>query len=197
MKVYAMLKALKRFQPDNEAQAFYQSALARMDAINAERKPYKKKVLEKHFDENILPTLALYLELKKSGADDALELSEKVAQEMYGIGRKRIAFLGHFPFFYWLIEKITPTMMKKTFPVEGWDIEWVEVSKKQVAFNMHGCFYHKVLTEYNVPELTPVFCGLDDLIYDNVSPFLRWERNGTLGRGNNHCDFRFINAKYE
>lgn len=197
MKVNAMLKALKKFKPEPEAQTLYQHALTRMNAINAERRRYQKKVLEKHFDENILPTLALYLEMKESGVGDALELSENVTNEIYGIGRKRMAFLGRFPFFYWLIEKLTPRMLKKTFPEEGWDIEWVEVSKKKVAFNMHGCFYHQTLTDYNAAELTPIFCGLDDFIYDDVSPYLRWERKGTLGRGNSHCDFRFINAKLE
>ena len=197
MKVNAMLKALKKFKPENEAQTLYQHALTRMKLINTERRRYQKKVLEKHFDENILPPLALYLDLKESGAGDALELSEKVTNEMYGVGRKRMEFLGRFPFYYRIIEKLTPSMMKRMFPSEGWDIEWVEVSKRQVAFNMHGCFYHQALTAYNAAELALIFCSLDDLIYDDVSPYLRWERKGTLGRGNSHCDFRFINAKLE
>lgn len=193
MKLKAMQKALKKF----DEVELYARALARIDTINAERKRYQKKVLEEHFGDNILPILALYLVLKEDGREDAYALSEKVANEMYGVGRKRMEFLGRFPFFYWIIEKFTPNLMQKMFPEEGWDIEWVEVSEKQVAFNMHGCFYHQTLNDYNAPELTPVFCGLDDLIYDNVSPYLRWERKGTLGRGDHHCDFRFINPKYE
>ena len=123
MKIKAMLRALQKIKSEDEAQALYQCALTRMDAINAERDRYQKKVLEKHFRENILPILALYLELKKSQREDALELSEKVANEMYGIGRKRMEFLGRFPFFYWIIEKLTPAMMKNAFPAEGWDID--------------------------------------------------------------------------
>ena len=127
--------------------------------------------------------------------NDALTLTQNTTEEMYKIGRKRMAFLGRFPFFYSLIQRMTPNMMKKMFPDEGWDIEWLEVSKKQVAFNMHACFYLDSLTKFGVPELIPVFCGLDDLIYENVSPHLRWQRTGTLGRGDAYCDFRFINAK--
>ena len=194
MKVNAMLKALKKVG-ETDAQTLYERSLVRMDAIDAERKRYQKKVLEQHFGENILPILALYLVLKEDGREDALGLTEKVANEMYNVGRKRMALLGRFPFFYKLIQKNVRSMMANSFPDEGWDIEWVEVSKKQVAFNMHGCFYQSALTDYNAPELTPVFCGLDDLIYDHVSPYLRWERKGTLGRGDSHCDFRFINAK--
>ncbi len=195
MKVKAMLDALQKAIPATEAKTLYESTLARMGKIDAERKKYTHKALEKHFAENILPMLALYLVLKENDRKDAFALSEKVANEMYSIGRKRMAFLGRFPFFYWIIEKMTPNMMKQSFPEEGWDIEWVEVSEKQVAFNMHGCFYYSVLNDYNAPELTPIFCNLDDLIYDNVSPHLRWERTGTLGRGDTHCDFRFINSK--
>lgn len=197
MKETTMLKALEKFLPADEAKTIYEDALRQMNKINDERKKYNKKVLEQHFGENILPILALYLVLKENKPEVAFALSEKVANEMYGLGRKRMEFLGRFPFFYGIIKKFTPNVMQKMFPDEGWDIEWVEVSEKQVAFNMHGCFYHNALTEYNAPELTPIFCGLDDLIYDNVSPYLRWERKGTLGRGDQHCDFRFINPKFE
>ena len=199
MNEKTMHKALKKFLPVEEADAVFEDVGLRIDQIDDEREKYTHKALEKHFGENILPILALYLILKESDdfSSDALELARKTAEEMYKIGRKWMAFLGRFPFFYWLIQKMTPNMMKKMFPHEGWDIEWLEVSKKQVAFNMHACFYLDSLTKYGVPELTPVFCGLDDLIYENVSPSLRWQRTGTLGRGDTHCDFRFVNPKSE
>jgi len=57
--------------------------------------------------------------------------------------------------------------------------------------------YLDSLTKFDVPELIPIFCGLDDLIYDGVSPHLIWQRSGTLGRGDRHCDFQFINPKAE
>jgi len=95
-------------------------------------------------------------------------------------------------------EKAMHKALGKSLPTdESWDIEWVEANEKQVAFNMQGCFYYNALTEYNAAGLTPVFCDLDDLIYDNVSSHLRWERKGTLGRGDSLCDFRFINPKHE
>jgi hypothetical protein len=191
MKIPAMQKALKKLN----APKFYDLALTRMDEINAERKRYTKNVLEEHFSDNILPILALYLVLKESGREDAFQFSEKVAYEIFDTGRKRMEFLGRFPFFYTLIQKNIHSFMAKAFPAEGWEIEWLEVSEKQVAFNMHGCFYHQALSDYNAPELTPVFCNLDDLIYENASPHLTWARSGTIGRGDAHCDFRFINAK--
>ncbi len=192
-----MHKTLKKFFLTTEADDLYTAAILRMEKINGERKKYAQKALEQHFGENILPILALYLVVKENDTENPLSLTEKVANEIFVVGRKRMAVLGRFPFFYWLIQKMVGGVMEKAFPSEGWDIEWLEVSKKQVAFNMHACFYLDVLTAYDVPELTPVFCNLDDFIYENVSPYLRWQRKGTLGRGDTHCDFRFINPKQE
>ncbi|MBT3339123.1 MAG: L-2-amino-thiazoline-4-carboxylic acid hydrolase [Anaerolineae bacterium] len=197
MNQKAMQRALHIFFTAEEAQTVNADVILRIRKIDSEREKYAQKALEKHFGENILPTLALYLVLKEKDAEGALVLTEKITNEMYDIGRKWMAFFGRFPFFYWLIQKMTPGMMKRIFPPEGWDVEWLEGSKKQVAFNMHTCFYLNSLTEYNAAELTPIFCGLDDLIYDEVSPHLLWKRTGTLGHGDTYCDFRFINPKQE
>ncbi len=197
MNQRAMNAALKKFFSPKDAAMLNERVLKRIKRIDVEREKYSHKALEMHFGDSILPLMALYLELKEDAPEAALERTREVAEEMYFIGRKRMAFLGRFPFYYWLIQNMVSGMMKRMFPSEGWDIEWVEVSKKEVAFNMHACFYYDVLKEYDVPELTPVFCGLDDLIYDNISPHLRWQRTGTLGRGDALCDFRFINPKME
>ena len=199
MNQKSMQVALKKILPVDLAEEVNQRVIARIKKIDREREKYPQKALEKHFGENILPILVLYLVLKEdhSSPQNVLELTRKVTDEMYSIGRKRMAFLGRFSFFYRLIQKLTPQMMKSAFPKEGWDIEWLEVSSKRVAFNMHACFYLDSLTKYGAPELTPVFCGLDDLIYDGVSPHLRWQRTMTLGRGDAYCDFRFINPQEE
>jgi hypothetical protein len=85
--------------------------------------------------------------------------------------------------------------MRSSFPPQGWDTEWVEVSSQAVAFNLHRCFYVDVLTEYGAAELTPFYCRLDDLIYEDVSPHVRWDRTKTLGRGDDCCDFRFTRVR--
>ncbi|NOY97744.1 MAG: L-2-amino-thiazoline-4-carboxylic acid hydrolase [Chloroflexi bacterium] len=192
-----MQAALEKSLPADLAAEVHERVTARIERMDAGRERYGHKALEKHFGENILPVLALYLTLKERDdlSADALELTRKVAEEVYAVARKRMAFLGRLPFFYWLIQKLAPGKMKRNFPAEGWEIEWLEVSREQVAFNMHSCFYLDALTRYGAPELTPVFCGLDDLIYDGVSPHLRWQRSTTLGRGGERCDFRFIRAK--
>ena len=199
MKLKAMKAALIKYLLFDKAVDINDRVVARIQEVDVEREKYSQKALEKHFSDNILLILALYLVLQESKElpDNVLEMTRKIAEEMYLIGRKRMAFLGRFPFFYGLIKRMTPNMLKNFFPSEGWDIEWLEVSKKRVAFNMHACFYLDSLSKFGAPELTPVFCGLDDLIYDGVSPHLIWQRSGTLGRGDTHCDFQFINPKEE
>jgi len=81
--------------------------------------------------------------------------------------------------------------MRLNFPAEGWETEWVETSGDEISFNMTRCFYLDVLAEHGVPELTALYCKMDDLTYDDVSPQVKWDRKHTMGRGDDCCDFRF------
>jgi len=60
-----------------------------------------------------------------------------------------------------------------------------------VAFNIESCFCLNTLRADGAPELTRVYCDLDDAIYDSVSLYVEWKRTKTLGRGDDICDFRF------
>jgi hypothetical protein len=102
-----------------------------------------------------------------------------------------MARLGRLPFFYGLLRALIRPVMRRSFPASGWETEWVEVSGQALAFNMRSCFYLDVLEGYGAPELTKYYCAMDDLIYDGVSPHVRWARTRTLGRGDECCDFRF------
>ena len=81
--------------------------------------------------------------------------------------------------------------MRRSFPEESWETEWVETSAEALAFNMRSCFYLDVLQAYGVQELAIQYYWMDDLIYKDLSPYVGWVRQGTLGRGGNGCDFRF------
>ena len=52
----------------------------------------------------------------------------------------------------------------------------------EIPFNIKTCFYPDVLEGYGVPGLTALYCWLDHLIYEGVSPYVRWARKRTLGR---------------
>jgi len=59
---------------------------------------------------------------------------------------------------------------------------------------MNRCYYHRVFSEYGVPELTAPFCRTDDLVYDGMSTQFEWGRTETIGRGASHCNFCFIKS---
>ena len=137
--------------------------------------------------------MALYQVLQENGVEMEQALSE-VDRMMYAAIaplRKPLEWIGRFPIFFTLLRKLTPDFTHRNFPHAGWEIEWVENSDQSVAFNMHTCFYLEIFKEYGAPELTLVFCRLDDLIYEELSPHVRWERTGTLARGDDVCDFRW------
>ena len=53
------------------------------------------------------------------------------------------------------------------------------------------CLYFDILSQYDVAELTTIFCGLDEVIYGQLEPAIHFKRTGTIGRGQEVCDFCF------
>jgi hypothetical protein len=149
--------------------------------------------LRDHLNNNILPGLALYQILLEDGLDQnqALANVDHLINISSRSERKPLEILARLPFFYQILRFQTPRTLEQKFPVDGWDIEWIENSPHCVAFNMHSCFYLDTLTGYGMPELTLVYCKMDDRMFDGLSPYVRWERSGTLARGDEMCDFRW------
>jgi hypothetical protein len=162
-----------------------------------ERRRYENNALQRHLDENILPGLALYQVLRDDGyaEDKALEIAGGAFEAWGDRQRRTMAMMGKLPFYYGAIRLLVRPMMSRAFPCQGWDIAWREVSAQVVAFDIQRCFYLDTLRAYGVEELTSIYCDLDDLIYEGVSPHVAWERTRTLGRGDDVCDFRFRNAQ--
>ncbi len=150
-----------------------------------------------HFEKNILPAVALYSVLKEAGdtADEALKLVDALLEAKL-VGQKRVySFWGKMPFFFDMIRLMMEPMMKVQYPKAGWDTEYPRLGRDIVALDEHSCFYLRVLTGYGMPELTAHFCRLDDYLFEGVSPYVRWERQQTLGRGGQLCDFRYYRVK--
>lgn len=168
-------------------------AEARYTELYWERTRYDHPALRQHLEENILPGLALYQVLRDDGYDeaDALRTTERLLAADLLRQRRPLELLGRLPFFFWLLRAVTRRFMARNFPPQGWQVEWRDEGRDVVAFDMKSCFYLDVLTQYGAPELTPVYCALDDVVYEDVSPHVRWDRTRTLGRGDDCCDFRF------
>ena len=59
------------------------------------------------------------------------------------------------------------------------------------AFNIHHCFYLDILEYYETPELTPIFCRLDDILMGAMPESIQWGRTQTIGKGADYCNFRW------
>jgi hypothetical protein len=189
----AFERALRRELDEARAREIVHRARERYGVLYAERERYSNRALRQHLEENILPGVALYQTLLD--AEDIRELVmplvEAAFEEWAVANRQRMERLGRLPVFYRLLRALARPMMWLNFPEPGWTTEWVEISGERISFHMRSCFYLEVLEGYGVPELTAQYCRMDDLIYEEVSPYVRWARTPTLGRGDECCDFRF------
>ena len=141
----------------------------------------------------ILPGIALYQTLLEDPETQqrSMDLVEAAFGEWAASRRKALEPLARRSIFYWLMRFTTKFVTTRSYPDEGWEIEWLEVNGDLIAYNINRCFYLEVLLEYGVPELTAQYCRVDDLIYDGLSPHAKWVRKKTLGRGDDCCGFRF------
>lgn len=177
----------------SRAASFLAALEVRYQALYRDRVRYDQRALRVHLEENILPGLALYQTLRAEGygEQEALQMTERLLAADLVRMRRPLEVLGRLPFFFSLLRALTPRFLGRNFPPQGWQVEWPDEGHRVVAFDMRSCFYLDALTEYGAPELTAVYCHLDDLIYEGVSPHVLWERTGTLARGDECCDFRF------
>jgi hypothetical protein len=165
---------------------------ARYGKLRAERPRFSRFALDVHLTHLLLPTLALYQVLREDGAaeEEALQETERVFLADLGRYGWVVGAIARLPGFFGLFRRTAPLVLPLAFPYEGWDTEWVETSDQCVAYDIHGCPYLEVLRANGAPELTPVFCKWDDATFGDL-PGISWERTGTLGRGDDHCDFRW------
>jgi hypothetical protein len=167
---------------------------ARYEALYNERPHFTHPALRWHLEQNILPGLALYQVLSQENNDRDAVLAEVGSLLAIGSTSKALNNLvnmhKYLPLPFAIFRQILRISLL-AYPVQGWDIKQIEDSETSFAFNIHRCFYLDVLTAYGAPELTALYCRLDDLAYAAMSPSIKWERTKTLGRGDDCCDFRW------
>ncbi len=181
---------------EEEAAAVAARAQKRYEELYATRRRIASRALRNHLEDNILPGLALYQALREQGDDreTVLEEMESLFGTAFGKLNAIVPVVVRLPGAFDLFRKLTPLGMRLNFPREGWDIEWLENHPGCLAFNMHSCFYLDVLTAYDAPELTPLYCKMDDLLFEQLPSSIVWERTKTLGRGDEVCNFRWRRA---
>lgn len=147
-------------------------------------------VLAGHFERVIGPLIAAYKALLVMGVPDPEEYLRRLNDARWSPMAGAVGLVSRLPVPWPVLSRLIRNVMATGFPPVGWEISWVEVSDARVAFDIHGCFYHRVFLHYGLPQLTAQACRGDDVLYARL-PGARFVRHGTIGRGDPVCDFRF------
>lgn len=150
-------------------------------------------VLRWHLAAYLLPGVAVYRTLLAAQVPQP-EARQAVARALVADNeprRLRLRRLGQHRWFYGVFAVAVRALSSLLYPRPGWRIRWGEVSRARIAFDIDRCYYLDVLTRLGMPELTPAYCHLDDVLYTDISPQVAWQRDHTLAAGCDRCTFRY------
>ena len=143
-----------------------------------------------HTDSRIFPSAAVYLTAKDVvGRERAYGIIENAAvSACKPIGGKLVKLMkvpGMKSFFIKAWNPLTRLIFGAN---NGFTNVFYPGQKNGFRMDITACPYCRYFGELGCPELTKIFCENDDRIYGNL-PGLKFERNGTLGKGAERCDF--------
>ncbi|MFA9378342.1 MAG: L-2-amino-thiazoline-4-carboxylic acid hydrolase [Lachnotalea sp.] len=154
------------------------------------------KALKWHMDKNMLPTIAMYLAFKEYATTkaQAYEITLDIVQIMARNTKKKNQMIGKMPFGYTIFKLFCKAIMRKQYPKEGWNTQWITYDNNEIHFDYSKCIYMEITKKYNCPEVCPIFCANDETSFAGYAPNIVFEHNNTIGRGNEKCDFHFKNG---
>lgn len=152
----------------------------------------KEKV---HTERMIFPRAAIYLQMiKYLSRQEAIALIEEAVRIGVEPDRKRLHIATKIPFIRPLFFKMFHKMIGTMFNGEaGFKFEEIEYNKNHYKVNVLQCPYMKYCELLGCKELTSTFCFSDDRVYGDMCG-ITFERQGTIGRGSDKCDFYFYKS---
>ena len=143
-----------------------------------------------HVEDFIMPTCAVYQEMAEvMDKDEALALLMDFARSNALVNRRFFERLVSAPGGKSLFLRGFAALQPRAFGQNaGFSVQSISHDGSHVHFDITGCPYQRVTAELGVPELCNLFCTNDDIIYGDL-PGMRFSRSGTLGRGDEVCDF--------
>ena len=66
-----------------------------------------------------------------------------------------------------------------------------QAPKNTFSMITHDCIFDQLFRKYGIPELTSVFCHVDDIIYDSL-PGADFVYTQQIGNGGSCCDYSFV-----
>ena len=185
-KVYK--NEMDRVLPKNQSDRIWKQAAVRLESIMKEHESIPEGVCL--HTSKIFPSAAVYLSLKEElGHDMAYGIMEKATYDTCISVAGKLARVLRIPGMKSIFVSLWNPLTKKVFgPANGFKNNFYDNQKGEYRMDIVSCPYHRYFTELGCPELTRISCKSDDLVYGNL-PGISFERTGTLGRGNERCDF--------
>jgi len=165
------------------------------EALMIQRPTLESRVLRRHLETNILPSLALYRVFLEECGDQTTALKttdqwlENWLRTTPPLWFKLNNLLSRLPLSFPGFRRYTRWLMRFVFPSPAWETVYITDNNSTLAFNIYQCFYIDILRYYQAPELTPVFCKADDITMESLPKEIRWARTNTMGQGADYCDF--------
>jgi hypothetical protein len=149
-----------------------------------------KRAQRAQLERMILPGLALYQVLREENANQANVFAEMEAlfAASFAPMRNAIFIFRRVPAPFTALRLALHLQLRGERP-EDWAM--VEDSTRCFAFDVRRCFIHDTLSAYGAPELTQLYCKMDDLLNERLPRSIKWARTTTIGRGSARCDFRW------
>lgn len=140
---------------------------------------------------NLITALAMVIVLEESGKSRS-EAEKNVADAMYTFLESTKASMERLASHSWFVK-----LLKLTMPIKfahtlgfGWDVEFPKCPSDRFTMITHKCIYQQLFTKYGMPEITAVFCEVDDLMYSSL-PRAEFIYTEQIGRGGSMCDYTF------
>ncbi len=156
---------------------------------------YLKKE-KRHTEKMTFPRVVIYLQMiQYLSQEETMSLMEEAVRIGVEPDRKRLHHITQIPFVRPLFFKIFPKMMDSMFNEEaGFKTKEYQLDNRYYRVDVLQCPYMKSCKLLGCEELTSTFCLSDDRVYGNLCD-ITFEREGTIGRGHEKCDFYFIETQ--
>lgn len=140
---------------------------------------------------NLLTSLAMIMVLEESGKTRD-EAEKQVADAMYEYIKPQILSMKKLANHGWFVRflKITMPLKFKTTLGYGWKVEFPKCPADTFSMITHKCIYQQIFSKYQMPEMTAVFCKVDDVLYGEL-PRAKFLYTEQIGTGGSMCDYSF------
>lgn len=163
----------------------------------AEKENENDEALNDHMVMRILPAIALYNTLIRTGftKEKALDILEKEGQKRARQIKLKKAALKKLPFLFTMYRLRFRHLASHRFPNAGWERRWGKINNKEINVETTKCLNYDMCQKYNCPELCKVFCNVNRTIFSAYMPHIALDMPETLINGDDKCVYHFYNPK--